>query len=82
MNSKRYQLWMRLVSHSPGNPDPRLPSGQANFTYRIIDTQAADFRSQQVEVLNDGYSFLGQSEDVSRLEDFVSAILPALLRRL
>lgn len=80
MNSKRYQLWMSLMSHRPG--DPVDTQSRANFTYRIIDTQAADFRSQQFEVLNDGYSFLGQSEDVSRLEDFVSAILPALLRRL
>lgn len=78
MNSKRYQLWMRLMSHSPGNPDPRLPPGQANFTYRIIDTQAADFRSQQSQVLADGYSFWGHSEDASHLENFARVTMQAV----
>ena len=80
MSRKRYQLWMRLMSHSPG--DPVDTQSRANFTYRIIDTWTADLRSQQDQVLEDGYSFWGQSEDASRLEDFARAILPALICRL
>ena len=82
MNSKRYQLWMCLTSNSPGNPDPRLPPGQANFTYRIIDTQAAEttayLRWQQDQVLEDGYSFWGHSEDASHLENFARVTMQAV----
>ena len=80
MNSKRYQLWMCLMSHSPGNPVDT--QSRANFTYRIIDTQAAEttayLRWQQDQVLEDGYSFWGHSEDASRLENFARVTMQAV----
>ena len=70
MSLKRYQLWMRLMYYHPGNPIETRTQGRANFAYRIIDTQAADLRAQQSEVLADGYSLWGQSDDVSDVEAF------------
>ena len=70
MSLKRYQLWMRLMYYHPGNPIETRTQGRANFAYRIIDTQAADLRAQQAEVLADGYSLGGQSDDVSDVENF------------
>ncbi|MFO0452249.1 MAG: hypothetical protein ACK52I_26945 [Pseudomonadota bacterium] len=70
MSWKRYQLWMRLMFFNPGNPAETRTQGRVNFAYRIIDTQATDFRSQQSEVLNDGYSFYGQSDNPSDVENF------------
>ena len=70
MSLKRYQLWMRLMYYHPGNPIETRTQGRANFAYRIIDTQAADLRAQQAEVLADGYSLWGQSDDVSDVENF------------
>ena len=70
MSWKRYQLWMRLMYYHPGNPAETRTQGRANFAYRIIDTQAADLRAQQAQVLADGYSLWGQSDDVSDVENF------------
>ena len=70
MSWKRYQLWMRLMYYHPGNPAETQTQGRANFAWRIIDTQAADFRAQQSAVLNDGYSFYGQSDDPADVENF------------
>ena len=70
MSWKRYQLWMRLMYYIPGNPAETHTQGRANFAYRIIDTQAADSRAQQAAVLNDGYSFYGQSDDPADVENF------------
>ena len=70
MNELRYQLWMRLMYYHPGNPAETRTQGRANFAWRIIDTQAADFRAQQSQVLADGYSLWGQSDDVSDVENF------------
>ena len=70
MSWKRYQLWMRLMFHHPGNAAETRTQGRANFAYRIIDTQAADLRAQQAAVLNDGYSFYGQSDDPADVENF------------
>ena len=70
MNRKRYQLWMRLMYYHPGNPIETRTQGRANFAWRIIDTQAADFWAQQSQVLNDGYSFYGQSDDPADVENF------------
>ena len=70
MSWKRYQLWMRLMYYQPGNPAQTQTQGRANFAWRIIDTQAADFRAQQSEMLHDGYSLWGQSDDVSDVENF------------
>ena len=70
MSCKRYQLWMRLMFHHPGNPAETRTQGRANFAWRIIDTQSADLRAQQAEVLADGYLFWGQAEDTTSLEAF------------
>ena len=70
MSERRYQLWMRLMYYIPGNPAETRTQGRANFAWRIIDTQAADFRAQQSQVLGDGYSLWGQSDDVSDVEAF------------
>ena len=70
MSWKRYQLWMRLMYYQPGNPAQTQTQGRANFAWRIIDTQAADFRAQQSQVLADGYSFYGQSDDPADVENF------------
>lgn len=70
MSEQRYQLWMRLMYYHPGNPAETRTKGRANFFYRIIDTQAADLRAQQAQVLADGYSLWGQSDDVSDVENF------------
>ena len=70
MSERRYQLWMRLMYYHPGNPIETRTQGRVNFAYRIIDTQAADFRAQQSQVLADGYSLWGQSDDVSDVENF------------
>ena len=70
MSERRYQLWMRLMYYHPGNPAETRTQGRVNFSYRIIDTQSADLRAQQAEVLADGYSLWGQSDDVSDVEAF------------
>jgi len=67
---KRYQLWMRLMRFDPGNPAETRTRGRVNFAYRIIDTQSADLRAQQAEVLADGYSLYGQSDDPADVENF------------
>ena len=70
MSLKRYQLWMRLMRFDPGNPVETRTQGRVNFAYRIIDTQLKDLRAQQTEVLADGYTLWGQSDDTSDLEAF------------
>ena len=70
MSERRYQLWMRLMFHHPGNPAETRTQGRATFAWRIIDTQAADFRAQQSQVLGDGYSLYGQSNDPADVENF------------
>ena len=70
MSLKRYQLWMRLMRFDPGNPAETRTRGRVNFAYRIIDTQSADLRAQQAEVLADGYSLYGQSDDPADVENF------------
>ena len=70
MSWKRYQLWMRLMYYHPGNPIETRTQGRVNFAYRIIDTQASDLRAQQADVLADGYTLWGQSDDTSDLEAF------------
>ena len=74
MSKQRYQLWMRLMFFSPGNPAETRTQGRVNFAYRILDTQAAEttayLRSEQDRVLADGYSLWGQSDDDSHLELF------------
>ena len=70
MSERRYQLWMRLMRYHPGNPIETRTQGRANFAWRIIDTQAADFRAQQSQVLADGYSLYGQSDDPADVENF------------
>ena len=70
MSWKRYQLWMRLMYYHPGNPAETRTQGRANFAWRIIDTWTADLRAQQAQVLGDGYSLWGQSDDVSDVENF------------
>ena len=70
MSERRYQLWMRLMFHHPGNAAETRTQGRANFAWRIIDTQAADFRAQQSAVLGDGYSLYGQSDDPADVENF------------
>ena len=76
MSWRRYQLWMRLMYYIPGNPAETRTQGRANFAYRIIDTQAADLRAQQAQVLADGYSLWGQSDDVSDVENFAREMEP------
>ena len=70
MSERRYQLWMWLMYYHPGNPIETRTQGRANFAYRIIDTQAADLRAQQAQVLADGYSLYGQSDDLADVENF------------
>ena len=71
MNLKRrYQLWMAVMFFAPGNPAMTRTQGRANFAYRIIDTQSADLRAQQAEVLADGYLFWGQADDPADVENF------------
>ena len=70
MSWKRYQLWMRLMYYHPGNPIETRTRGRVNFAYRIIDTQSKDLRAQQAEVLADGYSLYGQSDDPADVENF------------
>ena len=70
MSERRYQLWMAVMFFAPGNPAMTRTQGRANFAWRIIDTQAADFRAQQSQVLADGYSFYGQSDDPADVENF------------
>ena len=67
---RRYQLWMAVMFFAPGNPAMTRTQGRVNFAYRIIDTQAADLRAQQAQVLADGYLFWGQAEDTTSLEAF------------
>ena len=74
MSKPRYQLWMRLMCFVPGNPAETRTQGRVNFAYRIIDTQAAEttayLRWEQDQVLADGYSLWGQSDDTLDLELF------------
>ena len=67
---RRYQLWMAVMFFAPGNPAMTRTQGRVNFAYRIIDTQSADLRAQQAEVLADGYLFWGQADDTTSLEAF------------
>ena len=70
MSLKRYQLWMAVIRFDPGNPVETRTRGRVNFAYRIIDTQSVDLRAQQAEVLADGYSLYGQSDDPADVENF------------
>ena len=70
MSERRYQLWMAVMFFAPGNPAMTRMQGRVNFAYRIIDTQSADLRAQQAEVLADGYLFWGQADDTTSLEAF------------
>ena len=70
MSCKRYQLWMAVMFFAPGNPAETRTRGRVNFAYRIIDTQSKDLRAQQAEVLADGYSLYGQSDDPADVENF------------
>ena len=70
MKRKRYQLWMAVMFFAPGNPAMTRTQGRVNFAYRIVDTQSKDLRAQQAEVLADGYTLWGQSDDTSDLEAF------------
>ena len=76
MNMRRYQLWMRLMYYHPGNPAETRTQGRANFAWRIIDTWTADLRAQQAEMLADGYSFYGQSDDPADVENFAREMEP------
>ena len=67
---RRYQLWMAMMFFAPGNPAMTRTQGRVNFAYRIIDTQSADLRARQAEVLADGYLFWGQADDTTSLEAF------------
>ena len=70
MSLKRYQLWMAVMFFAPGNPAMTRTQGRVNFAYRIIDTQAADFRAQQSQLLEDGFLYWGHADDTTQLESF------------